>query len=110
MTKIASRGLSRSHIPPQLFQLSSHFCFGLPEIPGTSRQYSALETHFLAATTRIVRDFVLFNIASDLQGQLRVSRRRVLKHNNVYLLLTAFDAGLSPKDMQMHGQHNILLE
>jgi hypothetical protein len=57
------------HVPSELFQFSAHLSLSLPEIPSRCWQNPAFETHLLAAATRIVWHFVLFNIASNLSCQ-----------------------------------------
>jgi hypothetical protein len=82
-TKLASWGVSRSHVPSQLLQLSAHLRFGLPQISSTGRQYPALETHLLTTATWVMWDFVLLNIASNLESQHSNSNRTcATKHKN----------------------------
>jgi hypothetical protein len=64
--------VNMSNIPFELFELAAHLSFSLAQVARRGWQNAAFQVHLFAATTRVVRCFVLLDIAADLARQYRV--------------------------------------
>jgi hypothetical protein len=58
-----------SHVPSQFLELSAHLGLCLAQVPGGGGQDPTFKAHLPAAAARIMRDFVLLNITTNLGGQ-----------------------------------------